>query len=91
MKTNRIECRVCCGSDPDESGTLPRTDYLTAGNASRPPPHLICSELPGRTPAHTHISHPSLLFRLTLSLWYFRQWFAGAGFYLSVGRRLMVV
>jgi hypothetical protein len=37
--------------------------------ATLPPPHLICPKLTGRTPAHTHISRPSLLFRLTLSLW----------------------
>ena len=30
----------------------------------------IIPELTGRTPAHTHISRPSLLFRLTLRLWY---------------------
>jgi hypothetical protein len=33
-------------------------------------PHRICPQLTSRTPARTHISHPSLLFRLTLNLWY---------------------
>jgi hypothetical protein len=54
IKPIRIQRKVCYGSDPDESGTLPRTVYHTAGNASRPPPHLIWPTLTGRTPARIH-------------------------------------
>ena len=80
------------GSDPADLGGPPSShDFQAAGEAplspqapaaTPPPPHLICPQPTGRTPARTTTFHHSELYRSARACGTSWQWFAGAGFCL---------
>jgi hypothetical protein len=79
---------MVCAEAAAQKATAPILPRLPSGRRTKsvPPPHLICSNLIGWTTAHTRSSHHSGLAHSPQTGGDSWQWFAGAGFCLSIDR-----
>jgi hypothetical protein len=79
--------RVLSEADAQHRAPLPPTIAKRPIRLPADPPHRIDSELTGRMPARTHSSHPSQRRHPPVVRGTLVQWFAAAGYAVSIGRR----